>query len=315
LNKFLWSIGFLILVIILGLFLQDRLLQLDQTNIKKNSLKILNFVKGSIVIKKVPIKKIETQSPQINARSVYLIDVDSAEPLFVKNETEKVPIASTTKIAAAMVILDDYCDHLSDIVTITKNMIDVEPSVVGLKIGEKITVENLLYGMLIKSGNDAAYSLAEYFGGKDAFVVKMNQKAVQIGLHDTHYVDPAGLNDEGYSTAKDLAIIGDYALRHSKFSEIVTNAQKDISSVDGQITHELKSTDRLIVPTEQYYYDKSIGGKTGFTNGAGYVLVSAAEDNGHRLLSVVLNTDQKALFASAKESKKLLEWGFDNYSW
>ncbi len=264
---------------------------------------------------KIPQKNSNATALNINAKAAYLIDVDSALPLFSQNETQKLPIASTTKIATAMVVLDNYKDRLNDTVTITQPMINVIPSVIGLKVGEKITVDNLLNGMLIMSGNDAAYSLTEYFGGKEKFVAEMNAKAREIGLENTEYKDPAGLNDEGYSTAKDLALIASYALHNPKFLEIVSTSTKTISSTNGQISHELISTDKLIVPTEKYYYPNIVGGKTGYTDKAGRVLVSLAKQDNRQLLAVIINTNDSSIDAAAGESKKLFEWGFGNFTW
>jgi len=253
--------------------------------------------------------------PNILTKAYCLVDVDSAKILIGKNETTKLPIASTTKIATALVVLENYKDHLAETVTITPKMVNVEETTIKLRVGEKITVENLLDGLLINSGNDAAYSLAEYFGGKPKFVEEMNQKAVQIGLENTKFQDPAGLSDEGFSTAKELAILGSYALRNDKFSQIVRTPEKTIYSTDGRIKHDLINSNRMIRPDESLYLPYAIGIKTGFTYEAGHVLVSAAQKDNHRIVAVVLNTFEDTKPASAKESKKLLEWGLANWVW
>ena len=253
--------------------------------------------------------------PQINAKAVYLIDLPTFYPMFAKEENSKLPVASTTKIATALVVLENHGDKLQEIVTIAHQMISVEGSDIQLRAGEKITVENLLNGLLIMSGNDTAYALADYFGGKVSFVKEMNDKVAQIGAANTRYQDPAGLNDQGYSTARDLAIIAAYAMRNPKFAEIVRTPEKTISSADSGIIHELKSSNRMLRQEEPYFYPYTTGVKTGFTNEAGHVLVSCAQKDGHKILSVVLNTNEDSLTASAKESKKLLEWGFDNWTW
>lgn len=263
----------------------------------------------------IPSKKESFTEPAFNAKAGILIDADSSYILFEKNANGKLPIASTTKMATALVVLEDYHDKLNDVVTITNKMTNVEPSVIQLRIGEKITVQNLLNGLLIMSGNDAAFSLAEYFGGKENFVSEMNGKVKTIGLNNTHYLDPAGLNDEGYSTAKDLATLAAYAFRNPDYARIVSTPEEDISSTDGRIVHKLTNSNRLIRPDEPLYYQNSIGGKTGFTYAAGHVLVSAAEQDGHKLIAVVLNTNEVTNSASAKESKKILEWGFNNWQW
>ncbi|MBM2820597.1 MAG: Serine-type D-Ala-D-Ala carboxypeptidase [Candidatus Berkelbacteria bacterium] len=262
-----------------------------------------------------PEKASGFQDPQIYAKAIILMDVKSSYVMYSKNAIEKVPIASTTKIMTAIVVLEDHFDKLNDVVTISYPMIAVEGSDIKLQVGEQITVENLLKGLLIMSGNDTAYAIATYFGGKDKFVSHMNDKVKNLGLIDTQLKDPAGLDDTGYSTAHDLAILATYAMRNDKFREIVKMSETSISSVNGNIIHELKSSNRLIKSDEQLYYPLATGIKTGFTYEAGHCLVSAANKNDHEILSVILNTNENTILASAKESKKLLEWGFNNWTW
>lgn len=262
-----------------------------------------------------PEKSSEAKDPQIYAKSVILIDVDSSYVMYAQNSQEKIPIASTTKIMTAMVVLENHSDKLDEVVTITYPMIAVEGSDIQLVSGEKITVENLLNGLLIMSGNDTAFALATHFGGKEAFVNEMNKKANSLGLYDTQFKDPAGLDDEGFSTARDLAFLASYAMRNEKFREIVKTSENTISSIDGAYVHELKSSNRMVKPDESLYFQYAIGIKTGFTYAAGHCLVSAAVKDGHTILGVVLNTNQSTITASAYESKKLLEWGFANWIW
>jgi len=263
----------------------------------------------------LPERKTASVDPNILAKAAYLIDVASATPMFAKNENEILPIASTTKIATALVVLENYGDKLDEIVTVTPKMTNVEETRIHLLTGEKITVENLLYGLLINSGNDAAYALAEHFGGLNRFIAEMNNKVGQIGLRETQYFDPAGLDDRGHSNAKELAFLGAYALRNKKFAEIIKVSEKTIYSSDGRYAHELINSNRLVRPEETLYWPYAIGVKTGFTYEAGHVLVSAAEKDGHQVVAVVLNTYKDTKPASAEESRKLLEWGFSNWTW
>lgn len=262
-----------------------------------------------------PEKSSSFTEPQILSKSAILVDIPSFYPLFEQNADQKMPIASTTKIATALVVLENYGDKLQDVVTISYPMINVAGSDIELKPGEKITVESLLKGLLIMSGNDTAYSLAAYLGGKESFVKEMNEKAKKIGLENTSFKDPAGLDDDGYSTAHDLAILGAYAMRNEKFSEIVKTSETTISSTDGQFVHDLKTSNRLIKADESYYYPYAIGVKTGYTYAAGHCLVSTAFKDGHTILGVILGTNEDNIFASAKESRKLLDWGFTNWVW
>ena len=314
-KKTFWIVLFILVLIFLSLIIDQQLKYSQTKEDKVASASEAVTLADHFVPILMPQKNSSFREPFINTKSAYLIDIDSAYPMYAKNENQKMSVASTTKMMTAIVVLENYSDRLNETVTITPKMINVIPSVIQLRAGEKITVESLLNGLLIMSGNDAAYSLADYFGGKDKFVQEMNQKVKDLGLINTQFKDPAGLDDEGYSTAKELAIIASYALRLPKFSEIVSTPQKTISSVDGRITHELTSSNRLIRPEEAYYMPEAIGIKTGFTYEAGHVLVSAAKKNNNRILSIVLNTNEVTNSASAKESKKLLEWGFNNWSW
>jgi len=318
-QKVLWTIFGCLFLVFIGQLLISSSYLVSADN-PQNSQKIagenINLpepVKEGLV--RPPEKSSEAQDPQIYAKSVILIDVQSAYVMYAKNASDKIPMASTTKIMTAIVILEDFSDRLNDVVTISYPMIAVEGSDIQLRVGEKITVENLLKGLLIMSGNDTAFALATYFGGKDVFVAKMNEKAVFLGLKNIQYNDPAGLDEESSSTAHDLAVLASYAMRNQKFSEIVRTRETTISSADNAITHDLKSSNRMLKADEQYYYPNAIGIKTGFTNEAGHCLVSAAEKDGHMILGVILSTDENTVQASAKESKKLLEWGFVNWTW
>lgn len=254
--------------------------------------------------------------PNIFANSYVLIDVNSFYTLTEKNSHSPVPIASTTKILTAIVVLENY--NLSDIVTISQNAAGQIGDDVALATNEKIIVENLLYILLIKSGNDSAMALAEFYkdGGKDGFMKKVSQKADYLGMKDTKLLDPAGLDDNAKSTAYDLAIAASYAMRNKKFAELVNTTDKIVTSTDGKFQHELKTSNRLINPSEQQLYLSFANGiKTGYTPDAGHCLVSSAIKDGHQLIGVILHTNENTITASAKESKKLLEWGFDNFRW
>lgn len=310
-SKILWIICSFIVVGSSAFFVYE-----NHSTKKVSGEKIFNFTNvNPPKINKLPTKIKNATEPKILSKASYLIDINTLYPLYENNADEKVPIASTTKMATALVVLENYKDKLGDVVTISPKMIAVEGSDIQLRTGEKITVESLLNGLLIMSGNDAAYALAENFGGKEGFVNEMNEKVREIGALNTQYKDPAGLDDTGYSTAKDLALIGAYGLKNKKFAEIVGTSEKTISSSDGKIVHELKNSNRMLRGDEQYYFPNASGIKTGFTNEAGHVLVSCAEKDGHKILAVVLNTQENTLVASAKESKKLLEWGFANWIW
>ncbi len=249
-----------------------------------------------------------------NAKEYLLIDADSGVVLTQYGKNTKVPIASTTKIMTAIVALENY--ELTDVATISSDATSQVPSVAFLKIGEKISIENLLNCLLISSGNDAAYAIAEHINGPDdsgitKFVSKMNEKAKELGMSNTHYDDPAGLSAESVSSAYDLYIITKYALRNKVFREIVTKKEYAASNTSKTVYHQLKQSNRLITQD----YSGAIGVKTGFTPEAGHCLVGAANRDGHTLISIVLNTFHTTPDASAIESKRLLDWGFQNTDW
>lgn len=312
-SKILWTICAVLGLVLLVVIFQG-------TGIPKKPTKLVSGAKFEMpsVNEKIirpPQKNSDTKDPKVNAKAAILLDNDTFRLMYEKDPNLKVPIASTTKMMTALVVLEDYPDKMDKVVTITSNMVNVEGSDIQLRIGEKITVENLLKGMLIYSGNDAAYSLANFLAGKDNFVNQMNQKADILGLQNSHFKDPAGLDDEGYSNAKDLAILASYNLKNKTFAEIVKTPEITFTSTDGRVTHELKNSNRMMRGEEQFYYPFAIGIKTGFTPAAGHCLVSAAEKDGHTLIAVILNTNEDSLTASAQESRKLLDWGFTNWTW
>jgi len=260
----------------------------------------------------LPPKPINDSQPRINARYWALYDPASGY-LVAGNEAETpVPIASLTKMMTAIIVIERY--DFAKVVEVSKNAVSVIGSDAKLRLGEKITIESLLKSLLISSANDSAYALAEqHEGGLDGFIKAMNEKAVQLGLHKTEFKDPAGLDDAGRSTAKDLAVLSNYFLKHPKLAEIVKIAKTTISSTDGKLVHELESSNRLI--KEELYYPGILGIKTGFTPDAGHSITVAAERDGHRLVAVVLNTYLNTKDASAREAAKLLDWGFTNLTW
>jgi len=271
----------------------------------------------------IPIKNSLAKTPQILAHYSALYDVDSGTFLYGERDNDPVPIASITKIMTAIVTLEQY--RLNDIVTISKESTLSQGSIINLRAGETITIESLLYGLLIPSGNDAAHALAKQSitiplyanSGKEPielFVTIMNDKAKEIGLTHTLYKDPAGLDDTGISTARDQGLLIAYALRNETFRKIINTPETTLYSSDMKISHVLDNSNRLV--KEEMYYQGIIGGKTGFTPTAGHNLITAAKREGHTLVAVVFNTyDSVNKAASAIEARKLLDWGFANFTW
>ena len=264
------------------------------------------YSQKTIKVSPLPKRNDDISDPNILAGSVVLMDGNERTILYSKNPQESVPIASVTKVMTALVSMDLY--GLSDIVEAGDSAVSVAGSKIFLKKGEKMKVEDLLYGLPLNSGNDAAYALANGKLSQADFVTKMNEKAKELGMKETEYKDPAGLDDTGRSSARDIAFLFTYALKNETFKKIVSTPDAVIQSIDKSETHELKNSNRLT--TGEISLEGIIGGKTGFTPDAGHGLVSAAVRNAETLISVVLKTNSNAASASAEESKKLLDWGF-----
>ncbi len=254
----------------------------------------------------LPVKK--SSPPLIYSKSYIVLDSESKYPLATKNPDMPLPIASTTKIMTTLVVLDNE-PNLNKVVTVPFKAATVSGSEIQLLTGEQMSIKNLLYALMMNSANDSAYALAEASGSIDGFVAKMNQKAQTIGLKNTAYKDPAGLDDGGHSSPRDLAILMQYALTNPQFREIVGTQKYTIWSADNKYKHDLINSNRLIDPEQPFYLPNAIGGKTGFTYDAGHCLVAAATGNdGKTYVAVVLNTNEYTNEASAKEARKLLVW-------
>jgi serine-type D-Ala-D-Ala carboxypeptidase (penicillin-binding protein 5/6) len=297
------------LVYILGKASPPATTDVSKTTTESNvtvSQQINSLEKPAAQLPTIPATK-----PSIAARSYIIIDSKTKYPLAAKDPDKPVAIASTTKVMTALVAIETL--EADKVVTITPNAATINGSEIQLLTGEKVTVKNLLYALLISSANDAAYALADAGGGKEAFVAKMNKKAETLGLKNTHYNDPAGLDDTGHSTPRDLALLTNYALSNPTFRTIVATPLHTIWSADEKYKHDLKNSNRLIVPDDPLFYSQAIGVKTGFTYEAGHCLIAAAETASvQRYVAVVLHTNSDANEASAREAKKLLQWANPN---
>lgn len=240
--------------------------------------------------------------PSINARSACVIDFETGTVLYEKNAYVKRHMASTTKIMTAILAIENC--PLDAQVPISGRAAGMGGSVMGLKAGSIVSMEDLLYGLLLASGNDAAVAIAEYCGGSvQDFVSMMNEKAKEIGAYETNFANPHGLDAEGhYTTAYDLAKIARYALQNPVFNKIVKTREYYF---DGRV---LKNTNEMLE-----LYEGADGVKTGYTGLAGRCLVTSATRNNIRLISVVLFCDSKSM--RAQSSMKILDYAFENYSY
>lgn len=219
----------------------------------------------------------------ISAESAVLIDGDSGRILYEKNAYEKRGMASTTKIMTALVVLENA--KLDDVVNVSYNASITEGSSMYLKANEKITVEGLLYGLMLNSGNDAATALAEHTSGNiEKFAELMNKKAKEIGMKNTSFANPHGLDNENhYSTAYDMALLTKYAMENKNFKIIVGTKSKIIQTQGGEYKY-LTNHNKLL---SMYQYCSGV--KTGFTKKCGRCLVSFSEKNGVKLITITLN--------------------------
>ena len=245
------------------------------------------------------------EEPKINSRSAVVYDRKSKKVIWGKKENERRPMASTTKIMTAIVVLENA--NLDDTVIVSKKAAGTGGSRLGLKTGDKITINNLLYGLLLVSGNDAAVALAEHVSGSvESFAEKMNQKAEEMNLEDTHFIVPHGLDMENhYTTALELAEMADYAMNNKKFAQIV-NTKNITISINGR-SKSLKNTNELLGNLNGVN-----GVKTGFTNGANRCLVTSVNRDGMNIITVVLGADTKK--DRTNDSVKLIEYAYKNYT-
>ncbi len=241
---------------------------------------------------------------ETSARAAVVMDVNSNRILYSKNMDEKLAMASTTKIMTALVAIES--GRLDEKVTISKRASYMEGSSIYLREGEVHTVNDLLYAIMLRSGNDAATAVAEHIGGSaEGFAEMMNKKAREIGANNTRFANPHGLDAEGhYTTARDLALITSYALKNPLFSTIVSSKKKVMEGPPSE------NWDRVMINKNKmlWQFDGGDGVKTGFTKKAGRCLVSSATRDGMRLVCVVLNCGPMW-----DESSALLEYTFKNY--
>lgn len=240
-----------------------------------------------------------------NSESAILIDAKSGAVLFAKNESERLYPASITKIVTGIIALEQ--SDPSDIVTVSKNARGEDGTRIYLAEGEQKPMLDLIEGMLINSGNDAATAIAEHIDGtKEQFAVRMNEFVRKLGTWDTNFVNPSGLPDENqYTTARDMAKIAQYAMKNDQFRQVVSTKSKPW--VGEEWVSKLENHNKLLSS-----YEGAIGVKNGFTQAAGYTLVSAAERGDMELIGVVLKGATDA--GVYKDMTKLLDYGFAHFT-
>lgn len=265
--------------------------------------KIIEPVLKQVIYKNVPKIRDASNYPDFTARSVLAVDLESNEVLYEKLPDKKVLPASTAKIITALVSLDYYTpDQILEV----KDPI-IEGQKMGLVYGERISVENLLNGLLIYSANDAAKVLAQnYPGGESLFVARMNLKAKELGLANTYFLNPAGLDGVGqYTTAKDLVHVARYLMDDPYLARIVGTTDLIAVSYDGKTKHNLTNINELLGEV-----DGVRGVKTGWTESAMENLVTYIERGRKKVMISLMGSEDRF-----GETKDLIDWIFNNYTW
>ena len=250
-----------------------------------------------------PVLNENSGFPIVSAQGALAVDLESGIPLYEKNADSPLLPASTTKIITALVALDNYPLDM----TIKVGKVSIDGQKMGLTFGEEIKVEDLLYGLLVYSANDAAEVLAINFpGGRSKFIEEMNKKAVELSLNHSRFYNPSGLDGMGHvSTARDLIRVSEVAMRNPEFAKIVGTKSIIGKSVDQRISHRLTNINELlgIVPGV-------LGVKTGWTENARENLVTYIERDGHKVFIAILGSSDRF-----GETKELIDWIFTNYTW
>lgn len=263
---------------------------------------------------------------EVNAKAAILLDMNTGRTIYEKNIDERVYPASLTKIMTCLLALEN--GNLSDIVTIDEGAftgLDGNSSTAGLQVGEQLTFNDLLYCLMLSSGNEAANAVAEHIAGSiPDFVRMMNERAYELGCTGTHFANPHGLhNEEHYTTVRDLVLITQAALKSENFKTITNTAEYELPATNLSEKRTLKTTNQLINDTtgNSYYYKRAIGIKTGYTTPAGRCLISCAKGDGMYFLAVICGAATTVLdtgdvrMESFPECIRLFNYGFDQFSY
>lgn len=292
--------NFLFLLMVAFVFISTSALSLS-----KRGFSLSEKVSGENekVFSPVPVLSDTSSFPIVSAQAALAVDVESGVTLYEKEPDKLLLPASTTKIVTALVAMQTYPD---DAVLEVKN-IKVEGQKMGLVSGEKMKVQDLLYGLLVYSANDAAEVLANnYPGGREAFVTAMNAKAKELHLENTSFLNPTGLDGNGHvTTARDLIRVASLAMKNPEFARIVGTKQTVVRSENGKIVHKLTNINELLGVVEGV-----LGVKTGWTENARENLVTYIERDNRKIMIALLGSQDRF-----GETKELIDWIFSSYSW
>lgn len=250
-----------------------------------------------------PVKISNAIPPILTASAAAVIDLNSGVPLFQKSSNTRMKPASITKLMTALVVLDYFKPE--DIITVSQVSLAPGEAKMGLKPGDQLTVNNLLYGLLLPSGNDAAYVLAESIpGGYEQFIVSMNNRAARLNMNGTHYTNSSGKDEPNhYTTVRDLTLLAKEVLTNKLIAEIVGKNWSVVTDISGYRRYPLQNVNELLID-----YWGTIGIKTGYTEEAGQCLIAAVKRNNRTILAVVLNSRDRF-----GDSIALFNWAFTNF--
>ncbi|MDE5864730.1 MAG: D-alanyl-D-alanine carboxypeptidase, partial [Lachnospiraceae bacterium] len=258
-----------------------------------------------------------TREPDLVCNAAIVMDAATGQILYEKNAHEKKYPASTTKILTTIIALEHNLDF-NKTITISENAVwDVErdSTLIGLDVGEKVTIGDLFYATMVRSANECAYALSEQVADNiQEFAVLMNEKAAEIGCENTHFVTPNGLHDDDhYSTAYDMALITKYALQNETFRQLAGTLSYTVPPTNlADETRPLWNGNKMINPAEPYYYEYCEGGKTGYTSKANNTLVTFSKKDDLELICVIMDCDGSRY--SYTDSKALYNFCYNNYS-
>lgn len=283
---------------------------------RKKIYKITILVMFFTVIISNSFKVYADEDLSVNAKAALIVETNTGKIIYEKDIYEQNYPASVTKILTAILTIEN-CD-LDDVATVSQTAISHIPTgyvIAPLYIGEQITIKDLLYALMLKSANDAAYVLAEHVGGSvDGFSEMMNKKAEELGCKNTHFVNPNGIHNQNhYTTAYDMYLISNYAMKNETFKEIVSTYEYTLSPTNKHPLKDriMKNTNNFVNPKNAYYNKIVNGIKTGTTKQAGNCLITDSSENGLEFITVVLG----AQTANSKfsETKKMINFAYDNY--
>lgn len=254
--------------------------------------------------------------PKVNAKAAIAVDIDNGQTLFSYNENDKLAMASLTKIMTAVIAMERINDFNVP-VTISKDAALVEGSRMNLWIDEKIMLKDVLYGLILKSGNDAAVTLEEYYDNvvqaktncDQDFVTLMNQKAADLGLKNMKFEDSSGISENNTTSPEDLVFLMDYAMRNPMFREVMSTTQYTASALNGSLQHPMNTTNRLLKTRADV-----LAGKTGYSEAAGYNMITVFKSPaGHRIVTIIFGTE--GIDARFNETNKIIDWVYSSYRW